>query len=221
MGEIRSPGFGPAYWQPGQAGGGTTPPSSLPMSMVWSNPSSFEITEVNTFAVDLTIDAASAGIKTRGWDYTITIENNTDPTNVYLTGAATGTVSAPGTPQTFTVNFHTDSFLTHGSLITQPSNSELMSKFGPVYAGDSDSTRYASLLRLHTVLPTAYRNQLVESIVEHVSPTYPYNFDVVSNEYNKFAILMKIVRSNATAPAFTITDYKMFIITFSPLIDIE
>ena len=32
---------------------------------------------------------------------------------------------------------------------------------------------------------------------------------------------MKIVRSNATAPAFTITDYKMFIITFSPLIDIE
>lgn len=210
---IKSPGFGPAYWQPGAAA------SALPMGLVWNNASSFEINEVNTFAVTLAIGASSSGIKTRGWDYDISIVNNTDPTNVYLSNN-TGTFSTAGS-QNFTVNFKTDSFLSHGLVISQPSDSELFSKFGPVSAGDSDPKRYTTLERNSTVQPTAYRNVLAESLSSASMASYPNNFDTVTQETNKYAILMKIVRTNATAPVINVTNYRVFIITFAPLIDIE
>jgi hypothetical protein len=215
MPTIKSPGFGPGYWKNRGA-----PAATLPMALKWDNPSSFEIDEVNTFAVNLTVDATGSGRRSRGWDYSVQIINNTDPTNITLSGNVTGSVNTAGSPQTFTVNFPTSSFLTHGSLITQPSDTELQGKFGPVSGGDSDPKRYTCLNRNLALLPSAYRNQLVESITLATSATYPNNFDTVTPEYNKFAILLKVTRTNNEGASFTDHDYRVLIITFAPLIDI-
>jgi hypothetical protein len=215
MSTIKSPGFGPGYWK-----NGGTPAATLPMALKWDNPSSFEISEVNTFSVNLTVDATGSGRRSRGWDYSVQIINNSDPTHVNLSGNVSGSVNTAGSPQTFTVNFSTSSFLTYGAFITQPSDSELHGKFGPVHGGDSDPKSYTCLDRSPALLPSAYRNQLVESIESHVSASYPFNFDTVTQEYNKFAILLKITRTNNEGAAFTEHDYRVLIITFAPLIDI-
>jgi hypothetical protein len=213
---IKSPGFGPGYWK-----NHGSPAATLPMALKWNNPSSYEISSIGTFAVNLTIDATGSGRISRGWNYVVEIVNNSDPTHVTLSGSTTGSVNTSGSPQTFTVNFPTSSFLTHGSLITQPSSLELNGKFGPISAGDADTNRYTCLNRSFTLLPTQYRNQLVETITSHASATYPHNFDTVSAEYNKFAILLKITRTNNEGTSFTDYDYRVLIITFAPLIDIE
>jgi hypothetical protein len=210
---IRSPGFGPAYWK-----NPNSLPTSMPMSMTWDNISEFEIVEANTFNVNMNIGAANGGVKTRGWDYAVTIENNTDPTNVTI-ASGTGTLNAAGST-TFTVSFPTSAFLATTNM-SVPSLTELENKFGPIRAGDSNPNKYSSLLRSFDKQPTAYRNVLVEEIVDNVGVSLPSIFDSFNPQYNKYAIVFKIVRSNATAPAFSLTDYRVLIVKFAPLIDIE
>jgi hypothetical protein len=209
---IKSPGFGPAYWK-----NPDSLPATLPMTLVWDNVSEFEIGEYDNFNVSMNIGATSNGIKTRGWNYTITLENNTDPTNVTIT-SGTGTFNSSGS-STFTTSFPTSAFLTTGT-ISQPSLVELTSKFGPIRGGDNDTRKYNTLLRDVSVQPTPYKNIIVEEVSEGGVP-YPSRLGIFTSRANVFALVFKIVRTNTEGLPFTITDYRVLGITFTSLIDIE
>jgi hypothetical protein len=132
----------------------------------------------------------------------------------------TGSFSTSGS-NTFTVHFNTDTFLSHGAIITQPTDAELHGKFGPIRAGDGDIGKYSTLLRNNTVQPTSYRNIVTERMTPATSTTYPFNFDAVAVQENKYGILFRITRTNSTNPSFNVVDFRVLVITFAPLIDIQ